>query len=600
MRDFLKKFIYLLDNEDRKNFIRFLTLLFVGGLLSLLGIGAVIPFVSILVDPSHLQNLPVINQFSYRVAVGICVSILILSFWIKNGAAFVVLKKQSRFLNELVAKIQKKLFYYYIYSPYIYHVKCSSPELVSNINVEVNVLSGQVIGQLGCLLNEVVTSTLIFVALLFINPIFSIIIVGVIFLTARWFMIKLKDKTQYFSKLRSKNYAGLTKCVIQGLGGIKETKIYQKESFFTDNVAAYAEGIADASAFSSVFQQSSRFLIEAASITLVLVLMFIFIMTGYSGQKLLILVSVFAVAAMQLLPSMNRLLQALANIKYGHAALEKIYNEFRQYNNFKQCFAEQNNAKKQGCPIQFKDVIELKNICFSYGFEPVLSNITLDIPKGKKVAFVGHTGVGKTTLVDIILGILVPASGELKVDGVKISDNNLLYWQRHFGYIPQIIYLYDCSLRENVAFGLNPKDIDDDRVWNVLKQASLYEFVKKGSPNGLDTLVGENGIRLSGGQRQRVGIARALYHNPDILVMDEATAALDNQTEAEITQALSSAERGRTIITIAHRLSTIKEHDIIYVLDKEGIVKSGNYDTLIKTCKEFADMVNVNGGEEVK
>lgn len=592
MRGFFEKFIYLLDHEDRKKFIHFLILLFIGGLLSLLGIGAVVPFIDILTNHSHLKEVPLIRHFSYKVAVGFCVGLLILAFWIKNGASVIVLKRQAKFLSELTAKVQKRLFHCYIYSPYVFHTKRSSPELVNNINIEINFLSNGLIGPLGNLLNEGVTSGVVFIALLFINPVFTSVIVGSILLAGKLFFTKLRAKVYFFSELRTKNYVELARCVLQGLGGIKETKIYQKESFFTAQVSRYADGIAAATTFASIFSQSIRFVIEVIAISVVLILMFVFVVAGYTGQQLLVLISVFGVAAVQLLPSMNRLMIALTSVKYYHVTLGKIYGELRQYDCFKQNAELKTNLKEHSL-LPFNQTINLRDISFSYGAVLILDAVTLTIPKGKKVAFVGYSGAGKTTLVDIVLGILAPMKGEMSIDGIKISEENLPYWQRHFGYIPQVIYIYDCSLRENIAFGLAREDIDDSQVWDVLNQASLSDFVKNQCPAGLDTLVGENGIRLSGGQRQRIGIARALFHNPDVLVMDEATAALDNQTEYEVTQALDRVEKNRTIITIAHRLTTVRNYDMIYVMDKGRIVSSGSYSLLLKNCVVFNEMVNV-------
>jgi ATP-binding cassette subfamily C protein len=573
--NFVYKFAYLLDAEDRKNFTKFLIILFMGGLLSLLGIGAVIPFVNLLIAPQQLTQIPILGQLGYIQAVTICVVGLILAYWLKNLASFFILKKQAIFLNQLAAKVQSKLFQCYIYSPYNLHVNRNSSELVSNINVEITILSSRVIGQTGNLLNELVTSSIVFVFLLIINPIFSLLVVGSVLIAAYLFIMKIKQKNKYYSELRAKNYAKLTQGVLQGLGGIKETKIYQKETFFSKKVDQYAQGIASSQAFANVFQQSPRFLIEAVAITVVMLTILLFIFLGYSGQTMLILLTIFGVASVQLLPSMSRFMQALANIKYGYPALNKIYQEFQSYDQVVSKRLKYNRKAIQKIP--FNHSLELKNISFSYQDKFVLKDINLSIPKGKRVAFVGPSGAGKTTLVDIILGVLRPNKGRIFVDGIEINDSNLAQWQKHFGYIPQMIYIYDCSLRENIAFGIESDQISDSQVWWALEQASLNDFVNSECEKGLDTLVGENGIRLSGGQRQRIGIARALYRNPDVLVMDEATAALDNQTEAEVTQALSNAERGRTIITIAHRLTTIQNYDIIYEIDKGYITES-------KTC----------------
>jgi ATP-binding cassette subfamily C protein len=589
MKTFLNKFIYLLDKSDQKNFVKFIGLLFMGGLLSLLGIGATIPFVNLLINPQQVKKLPLINHFTYFQAVSIIIFLLILAFWIKNIAAFFILKSQSSFLNRLVAKIQRRLFACYIHSSYEHHINRNSSELVSNITMEANMLSTQVVGQFGNLLNETVTSFLVLVTLLFISPIFTLAVASSVFLAARLFMQRLREKANYYGKLRAKNYARLAQAVVQGMGGIKETKIYQKENFFIDQVNSYSTAIAEAGAFSNVFGQSSRFLTEVIAITVVLSLMWLFIAIGHNAQEMLVLMSVFGVAAVQLLPSTNRLMQALSGIKYGYHALDKIYQEFKKYEN-RAVTEPALEDQKINEPMAFLKAIRLENIQFSYGHKCVLSDINLTISKGKRIALVGPSGAGKTTLVDIILGVLWPSQGDIFVDDQRITTHSIKGFQRHFGYIPQLIYIYDSTLRENIAFGEAPEQINDERVWECLHIASLSTFVKE-QAEGLYTKVGENGIRLSGGQRQRIGIARALYHNPDILVMDEATAALDNQTEKEVTMALSKAGYGRTIITIAHRLSTIQSYDVIYVVDKGTILDFGNYEKLLDTSDKFSKMV---------
>ena len=305
----------------------------------------------------------------------------------------------------------------------------------------------------------------------------------------------------------------------------------------------------------------------------------------------MLLISVFGATSVQFLPSMNRLTQALSQISYNQVSLDKIYCELKE--NKSEVLNSMNLSANN--LISYNKEIELKDITYSYGAKKVLNKVNIKVPKGKKIALVGPSGSGKTTLIDIILGILEPLEGQITVDGKKITNNNLKSWQEYFGYIPQIIYLYDRSLRENIAFGLKKEEINEQRVWESIEQASLREFVEEECTNGLDTIVGENGIRLSGGQRQRIGIARALYLQPKILILDEATAALDNQTEKEIIQSLKKLADDVTIIAIAHRLSTIKNYDVIYMLENGKITGAGNYHNLqinSDSFKKMADIVN--------
>ncbi|MBA3662144.1 MAG: ABC transporter ATP-binding protein [Gammaproteobacteria bacterium] len=594
MKDFWIRFSFLLDANDHKNFLKFLGLLFCGGLLSLLGIGVIIPFINILIDPNYLSNTAFIKavNLGHKEILGLTIIFLILSFWLKNITAFLVLKKQVSFLGGLVAKIQKKLFHSYLHFPYSYHIKCSSPELINNINVEIFILSNT-IAQFGTLLNEGVTSCIIILALLIINPVFSLIVVAAIFITAFFFIKKIRHKINYFGNIRSQSHIQLTQSVIQGLGGIKETKIYQKEYFFIAKVSNYADNIAEADGFASVFQQCPRFLVESILVSVVLSLMLLFIYTGYTSSQMLVLISIFGIAAIQLLPSVNRLLQSLAHIKYGYPSLNKIYLELNKYELFKQSSPMLALENPLQFPVILSKAIHLKNISFSYEDKVILKNINLTIPKNKKIALIGTSGAGKTTLLNIVLGILSPSSGQLYVDETEITATNLPMWFKHFGYIPEMIYIYETTIRENIAFGVDPSHIDEEKVWHCLEMASLSTFVKEKCKAGLNTSLGENGINLSGGQRQRIGIARALYHDPSILVMDEATASLDHQTELAITQALDKASQGRTIITIAHRLSTIKDYDMIHLIEKGEIICSGRFDDLSQQSKAFQHLAGI-------
>jgi ATP-binding cassette subfamily C protein len=293
---------------------------------------------------------------------------------------------------------------------------------------------------------------------------------------------------------------------------------------------------------------------------------------------------------MQLLPSLNRLMTAFTSIKYSLPALNVIAQELTDTTFPSSTLSV--NLKVRKSPL-FQNELLLENICFTYPVGTIaLQDISLSIKKGQSIAFVGPSGSGKTTLADIILGLLKPQSGKILIDGLGLTDENLNAWHQHLGYIPQSIYLYDCTIKENIAFGVPYEEVPEEKVWKALNMASLKTFVE-GLTEKLETQVGENGVRLSGGQRQRIGIARALYRDPDVLVMDEATAALDNQTEKEVTQAIGAAVENRTVITIAHRLSTIKNCTVIYVLDQGKVVAKGSYNMLIEQCDLFQHLVQI-------
>ncbi|MBK2006112.1 ABC transporter ATP-binding protein, partial [Francisella orientalis] len=317
--------------------------------------------------------------------------------------------------------------------------------------------------------------------------------------------------------------------------------------------------------FNQIFQIIPRFFIEAIAITFVLITLLVLIAFGESTNSIFILLSVFGVAATQLLPALNRIMQAVTSIKYSVPALKVIYEELEKYQNYTNSIED-----SFASGMKFEKNIHLENISYSYpDSTQALKNISLTIEKGKKTAFVGPSGSGKSTLVDLLMGFYTAQSSSIYIDDKQINSTKLI--QRLFAHIPQQIILYDTSIKENIAFGEPKASIDETKVWECLKVAQLDDFVSNLN-KGLDTFVGENGIRLSGGQRQMLGIARALYQNPQILVMDEVTSALDNDTEKEVTNVIKKL-KDITIITIAHRLSTIEGYDVVYNLINGSLEK---------------------------
>ena len=309
-------------------------------------------------------------------------------------------------------------------------------------------------------------------------------------------------------------------------------------------------------------------------------------MAGQAPDKILMTLSLFAIVAVRLMPSLNRISTAWGGIKFCAPAFDVIYDDLMYCERMD---AQHQDLQEEG-PILFQDKIEMRDVSFSYENSQTLAlkSVSLEILKNTTVGFVGSSGAGKSTTVDIILGLLFPSLGEVLVDGVDIRGH-LQSWQRKIGYIPQMIYLCDDTIKSNIAFGVAPEDIEEEKVWQALRLAQLEDFVRS-LPLGLNTVIGERGIRLSGGQRQRISIARALYHDPEVLVMDEATAALDNETERDFMAALDGLSGGKTIIVIAHRLTTVQSCDKIFFLKEGQLVADGKYNELLKDCPQFRDM----------
>jgi len=582
-------FLAVLEREDRRKFYLIIFLLFASGFLSLLSIGAVLPFLSIFLSPEKNKFTNYIPGWSTHHLLILSILILIVAYWIKNIAAWLCLFIQSKLLNEISFKIGRKLFAKYMNAPYLWHLKKNTPELIRNINNE-TITFGSVLIALGTCITEFISSLLLIIVLSFVDYKFTLAIIISLSISVFWFMRYNMNKTKFYAENRVSAWSAMVKYVLQGLGGFKETAIYHKENYFLQRFNIQSHIMKESSIFSNVFQQTPRFIIELTALTVILLIVLFFIISGYPTQRMFLLLSVMGAAAVQLLPSLNRMMQGVAQVKYGLPSLYILHNELKEHTDLEN--TSNFEVKDTNVELSFNNKISLIDVCFSYpeGNKAAFQSIALEIKKGEKVAFMGYSGAGKTTLVDVILGLLELQQGKILIDGIELTHKNRSAWQKQLGYVPQMIFLYDCSIRENVAFAEDVRTIDDNKVMHALEIANLKSFVES-LPQGLDTLIGENGVRLSGGQRQRLGIARAIYRDPNVLIMDEATSALDNRTEKEVTEAINRASTNRTVITIAHRVSTVINCDTIFLFKHGMLIATGRYEKLLHTSPEFRHMV---------
>lgn len=588
----MRYFFGVMDKRDKRSFVKYVIVLLCGSIFAVLGVGSVIPFINVLIQPDKITSLSFFQSWAYTHIVLFFTIILIAAFAIKNMVAFLLLNYQFKFLFGLMAKIQQKLFTGYMALNYEYHLNKSTPDLIKNVNNETTMLSSYVVAPLGSLLTELFASIFVLVVLLVLNAVFTLLVTGLLLIGIFIFMKIIKVRMNYYSELRTKVWSSMTDNVLSGLSGIKESKLYHCESHFLKKFNDDAVLLKGASTFQQTYSQAPRMLIEFIGLTVVMGVLCGFVLLGNSPKEMFILLGVFGVAAAQLLPSLNRLTQALVQIKYGMPALKTIYHELQQVSDVEINLL----TTKTNLPMmRFSSTIQVKNLHYSYqDGTAALNGIEFEIPKNKRIALVGESGAGKTTLVDLLIGLYSPSQGQICVDGIAIaSKQDLLSFQKLFAYIPQHIILYDKSIKQNIAFGVDEENIDTERVWHCLEQAHMKTFVQN-LKDKENACIGEGGVRLSGGQRQRIGIARALYRQPQILVMDEATSALDNQTEREVTSVLAEL-KDLTIITIAHRLTTIKNYDLIYVLNQGVAIASGTYNELMNDCVPFQNMVNAVG-----
>lgn len=572
----------ILMNRKQKNRIKIIFLItLIGTFLEVLGVSLMLPLVTAIMQPDIIENNEIIKKIcelldlhSHRTFVIACIIALILLFIIKNLFLIIQYYVQARFIYNNQLSTQKELLHSFINRPYEYFLNSDLGEILRVIQNDVSA-AYNVLTTLISMSTEIIVSLALAITVFIIDPLMTVFVIIVLAVVLAIIIQIIKPILKRKGYERQSGSALNYKWIVQAITGIKEVKVTQKETFFEDNYAESGKKSINAEKWNTVFNNIPRLLIEMATMCSVFSFIAFIIYKGRDIATLIPVLAAFAMAAVKLMPSANRIIAAVNTIAFYEPALDKLIKNIKwitEYNenNKEEHFDSQPARTKQ---FMFKSGIELKNICYKYpnSDKKILENANMSIPIGKSVGIVGKSGAGKTTVVDIILGLLHISSGELLADGVDVMDN-YSEWLSHIGYIPQSIFMMDASIRENVAFGYKEAEIDDDRVIKALEQAQLKEYVEC-LDNSIYSQIGERGIRLSGGQRQRIGIARALYSSPEILIFDEATAALDNETEASIMESITRLKGEKTIIIIAHRLHTIEGCDMVYRVEDRKIVR---------------------------
>ena len=572
----------LLTNSQRRATYILFSLMIIGMVLETAGIGLVIPALAILTESDLVNNYPSVKPIltffdnpSREILVMAVMLLLVCVYTIKAlFLAFLVLN-QSRFVCDLQISLSKRLFTGYLGQPYTFHLQRNSAQLIRNIVSEVGMLA-TVNQSVLVLLSEGLVLLGIATLLLFVEPIGAIVVVAVLG-TAGWsFHYFTKDRILRWGEARQFHEGLRIQHLQQGLGGVKDVKLLGREQDFISCFNYHNNASANVAKRQRVLQQLPRLWLELLAVIGLAIVVLAMIVQSKPLDTLLPTLGVFAAAAFRLMPSVSKVLVSVQSLRYAIPVINTLYSEIEQFNVPKTKSYSENAAADD-----IKSSLTLDQINFQYpGSENLaLKNICINIQKGESVGFIGDSGSGKSTLVDVILGLLSPTSGTIKVDDCDIY-NNLRRWQNQIGYVPQSIYLTDDTLRNNVAFGLPKSDINEQAVWSALKAAQMEKFVE-GLPGGLDTIVGERGVRLSGGQRQRIGIARALYHEPGVLMLDEATSSLDSETEAGVMQAVYALQGKKTILIVAHRLTTLKNCNQIIEMVDGKIKRCGTYSEIV-------------------
>jgi ABC-type multidrug transport system fused ATPase/permease subunit len=550
----------------------------IAGFMEMLSVALILPFAKALMDPERIMSNSIVKNLcdilhinSGRYLLIVLAFAIAGLFVLKNVFLLFQMYLENRFVYNNLFYTQVKLLQNYLSRPYEYYLNVQSGEILRVIQNDALDTFSLLISTIS-MTSELIVSGMLIVTVLVIAPVITISMAAVLFVLLGVILLMMRPKLKRAGIDNQNAHAAMNQWLIQSIQGIKEIKLLKKESFFESKYKTHGKIYVNTNAKYKLYSSAPRFLIEGISMGLFFIVIAILIIFGYKMDEIFPMLSGVAVAAVRLLPATNRIAQNMSSIAFGEPKLDKMIENLSTMDirltekNAVLSVAEENN-------LIFENCIQFNNITYKYpsGTSEVLSNASFSILRGESIGIIGTSGSGKTTAIDILLGLLIPQRGNVLVDGVDIFDD-LDSWINQIGYIPQTIFMLDGSIKENVAFGSDPESIDDEQVWKALEEASLFDYVK-GLPDGLDSQIGERGVRLSGGQRQRIGIARALYRNPSFIVFDEATSALDGDTESAIMDSINKLHGLKTMVIITHRLSTVEKCDHIFKVNNGTIIK---------------------------
>jgi len=595
MLDTIIRSVRLVQSDARYKLLLLPLIIFISSSLDALGIAAVFPFIKVLIDPQSAASLPFLPEALAWLGVGVNENVIVpmaltlIAFFLgKNIFLIYADYWRNGFSNTCQVELTTQLLRGYIRSPFVFHLKRNRSELLRNINNSVPIVFKTVFLSFIEICIEVLTALAIFVTLLAVNPDITIaigVLVSGLFLL---FTLVLPKIMRHFGIQANIFSEAIVRTVLQALGAVKEIRVLGRERELEREFESIASKYGRVKTVTQTLHEMPRHLTEVVLISALVGAVFMISDSGEPASDLIATLGMIGAAAFRMVPSVNRTISAVNNINYGRAAVENIFEHFMEFR------GEDIRIHGDGSPpLPFNAAITLSNVGFAYPDVETssLSSIFLSVEKGQSVGIVGRSGAGKTTLVNILLGLLEPSTGSLKIDDTLITPENVRRWQKNIGFVSQDIFLTDDTLRRNIALGVADQDISEAQIDHAVATAQLREFVDSLN-DGVETIVGENGVRLSGGQRQRIGVARALYHHPDVLIFDEATSALDSETEAKITETLDMLRGKKTLIIIAHRMTTVQNCDFLVFMENGVIVETGSYYQLIESNDSFRQMVS--------
>jgi len=595
----LRELYALLTRQQRRRLLRLQGLIIIMALAEIAGVVAIGPFMSVVGDMGRLQGEGWIAR-AYAASglaspdafLTLLGSLVLLVLVVAAGISVYTTWRLSLYSAQVGAELSNRLYRHYLYQPWLFHSNENSSALVNKVSQEVQRTTQRIIGPLMQLNARLVMICLMTVAIFIYNPavavsgalIFTVTYL-VLYKTVRRFLIR---SGQRVSRAQAKRF----KLMTEGFGGIKDLLLLRRQANFTARFDQASRSVARGQGVTQGLSEAPRYAIELVAFSSVILLV-LYLLNHYQGNMGAILpaLSIYALAGLKMLPAFQRVYASVSHIRGNLAAFEAIRDDL---------FASQQQAEEEAgadlvdvTPMALRQAVVMQDVVFDYpGKQDVaLAGLTLTIPARKVVGLVGASGSGKSTAVDILLGLIEPQQGQVCIDGEPLTEHNRQHWQASIGFVPQQIFLSDASILENIAFGVEREQIDEVRVTKALQMAQLDDVVDT-LPDGLETRIGERGVQFSGGQRQRIGIARALYQRASLLILDEATSALDGITERRVMQDIYRFSGRMTIVMVAHRLTTVKECDIIYLLEKGRVVDSGTYDDLVSRNTTFQLMAN--------
>ncbi len=588
LNDYLHKFIFLLG-EDRRKLFPLFSFFLISSLLDMVGIGLLAPFISLVSNPETISNFSIwvrlmesVGIVEFFDSIMILGLIIIILFYFKGFMSYWIKKRIVLYSLNIQSKLTCKLMSAYQMMPYQFHLKRNTASLILATSNHTSKFAHHTLMQALGLLSEFFVVVMILILLATTS--FIVLLSMSILLAIIYFFYDrlIKDRAKQAGEDTANANESIIKGVTQGIEGLREIRVYGSELYFYNKIKESTTKFAEVSTDLNGLKIVPRYLFESAIITFMIGLILISLLNTETSSNLLYLIGMFGLAAIRLIPSAGKISGAIISMRYSKFALDALYkdiNELKDIDFNSTSFLTDNLEKK--IPRLDFSTLEIKDINFRYADTDIdaISNLSFIIEKNQSVGIMGKSGSGKTTLINILLGLLTPQNGAIKLNGDSIR-NDLRAWLNIVAYIPQDVFILDDTIKRNIAIGTPDGDIDMDKLSRSIRVAQLEDVIDK-LPNNIETIVGQRGIKLSGGERQRLALARAFYHEREVIIMDEATSALDNETEKFLVNAINQLKINKTIIMIAHRLSTLKDCDVIYEIENGNIINSGKLDSIV-------------------